>query len=136
RSALVALGEYRCPVEHPQFAGGGPQRCPFIVFPRNSTRITRLGSKPLVYTPNTISLHNIGDVYRRDPISADGERCDWIAVAPPLLREIAALEGLDPGTDDRLFATAIAASTAGIYAAQRALFRLLRACPAMTTLEV
>ncbi len=135
RSALVALGEYRCPVEHPQFSGGGPQRCPFIAFPRSSVRITRLGARPLVYTPNTISLHNIGDIYCRDAISKDGERCDWIAVAPALLREIAALRGV-VADDDRIFDVALAPATPAVYAAQRALFRSLRTNPAMSTLEV
>jgi len=135
RSALVALGEYRCPVGHPQFSGGGPQRCPFIAFPRSSTRITRLGARPLVYTPNTISLHNIGDVYCREAVSSEGERCDWIAVAPALLREIAALRGV-VADNERIFDVALAPATAAVYAAQRALFRSLRANPAMSMLQV
>jgi AraC-like DNA-binding protein len=136
RSPLIALGEYRCPVEHPQFSGGGPQRCPFVVFPRTSTRITRLGGKPQVYTPNTVSLHNIGDVYCREAVSREGERCDWIAVSPSLLREVAALHGLADRDDDRIFAASIAPSTPAIYAAQRALFRELRADPYMPQLAV
>jgi AraC-like DNA-binding protein len=136
RSPLVALGEYRCPVDHPQFSGGGPQRCPFVVFPRSSVRITRLGSRPQVYTPNTVSLHNIGDVYCREAVSSEGERCDWIAVSPPLLREIAALHGLAESDGDRIFAASIAPSSSEVYAAQRALFRGLRADPHMSLLEV
>ena len=135
RSALVALGEYRCPVEHPQFSGGGPQRCPFIAFPRSSVRITRLGARPLVYTPNTISLHNIGDVYCRDAISREGERCDWIAVSPVLLRDITELRGA-AADDDRIFDAAQIPSTPAVYAAQRALFRSLRTNPALSTLEI
>ncbi|HEY2394521.1 MAG TPA: AraC family transcriptional regulator [Rudaea sp.] len=135
RSPLVALGEYRCPVEHPQFSGGGPQRCPFIAFPRSSTRITRLGARPLVYTPNTISLHNIGDVYCREAVSKEGERCDWIAVSPALLRDIAALRGV-VADDDRIFEVALAPATPAVYAAQRALFRALRADPVMSMLQV
>src|SRR5262249_2756953 len=135
RSPLVALGEYRCPVDHPQFSGGGPQRCPFVVFPRSSVRLTRLGGRPLVYTPNTISLHNIGDVYCREAVSEEGERADWIAVAPPLLREIAELRGL-AADDERLFRSAIVPSTPAVYATQRALFRALRADPDMPLLRV
>jgi AraC-like DNA-binding protein len=136
RSPLIALGEYRCPVDHPQFSGGGPQRCPFVVFPRSSVRLTRLGDRPLVYTPNTVSLHNIGDVYCREPVSSEGERCDWIAIAPELLREISALDGLDESDDDRIFSASIAPSTPGLYAAQRALFRALRVDPHLALLEV
>lgn len=136
RSPLVALGEYRCPVEHPQFAGGGPQRCPFIAFPRSSVRITRFGGRPLVYTPNTISLHNIGDIYCREAVSREGERCDWIAVSPGLLGEVAALHGLGQDDEQRLFRAAIAPSTPGLYAAQRALFRELRADPHLPLLAV
>jgi AraC-like DNA-binding protein len=136
RSPLVALGEYRCPVGHPQFAGGGPQRCPFIAFPRSSVRITRFGGRPIVYTPNTVSLHNIGDMYSREAVSADGERCDWIAVSPELLRDVAEPHGLDALDERRLFGAAIVPSSPQLYAAQRAMFRELHADPHLPLLAV
>jgi AraC family transcriptional regulator len=136
RSALVALGEYRCAVNHPQFSGGGPQRCPFIVFPRSSVRIHRVGGKPLLYTPNSISLYNVGDIYCRDKVSPEGDRSDWIAVEASLLREVSARHGLRVDDGERIFETSITRSTPAIYAAQRALFGALRAQPHAAALGV
>jgi AraC-like DNA-binding protein len=136
RSTLFALGEYRCPVNHPQFSGGGPQLCPFIVFPRSSAKITRLGGKPLLHTPNSISLYDIGDIYCRDVVSREGDRSDWIAVAPSLLREIGARQGLSAAAGERIFDRPIARSTPTIYAAQRALFMALRTNQCSSLLEV
>jgi AraC-like DNA-binding protein len=136
RSTLFALGEYRCPVNHPQFSGGGPQLCPFIVFPRCSVRITRLGGKPLLHTPNSISLYDVGDIYCRDMVSREGDRSDWIAVAPSLLREIGVRQGLSPSAGERIFDRPIAQSTPMIYSAQRALFTALRTNQCSSVLEV
>ena len=136
RSPSVALGKYRCGVEHPRFAGGGPQRCPYIVFPRSSVRITRLHGASLVYTPNTISFHELGDVYQRSAVSAAGERCDWIALAPELLRDINAVFDRGACNRERIFATPIAPSHPAIYLAQRALFRAVREDPEMDLLEL
>ena len=136
RTRNVALGKYRCSVEHPCFAGGGPQRCPFIVFPRSSVRIARLHGAPIVYTPNTISFHEIGDVYGRSPVSAEGERCDWIALAPKLLREISADYDHAAADRERIFVAPIAPSSPSIYMAQRALFRAASEDPHMGALEL
>lgn len=136
RSPSVALGHYRCRVDHPRFSGGGPQRCPYIVFPRSSVRIARLHVPPMVYTPNTISFHEIGDVYQRSAISAEGERCDWIALAPELLREMSAQYDVAAADRERIFAAPIAPAAPAIYLAQRALFRAVREDPAMTPLEL
>jgi AraC-like DNA-binding protein len=126
RSASLALGKYRCRVDHPRFDGGGPQRCAYIAFPRSSVRITRALGPPLVYTPNTISFHDVGDTYRRSAVSEEGERCDWIAVAPGLLRDIAAQVDAGALDRERIVETPIARSAPGVYLAQRSLFRAVR----------
>ena len=136
RTASVALGQYRCGVEHPRFAGGGPQRCPYIVFPRSSVRITRLNGQPLVYTPNTISFHDVGDIYHRSAISEEGERCDWIALAPNLLRDIGMQVDRAAVDRERLFIVPIAPSAPEVYLAQRALFRAVREDPDIGMLEI
>ena len=115
RSSLIGIGEFRCPVEHPQFVGGGPQTCPYIVFPRTSVRI------------NVVSLHNIGDSYDRHRVSREGDQSDWIAVSPQLLREIAIahVDGRHVEAN-RLFAQPFAPMPPNIYLAQRALFRAVQ----------
>ena len=137
RSDVVALGEFHCPVGHPQFAGGGPQACPYVVFSRSSVRIAPLGGKPEVRTPNIVGLYNVGDVYARHAVSDECDRCDWIAVSPPVLREIGAR--FDPALGDgrnRIFSRATAPATTRLYLAQRVLFQALRDDPYLSMLEV
>ncbi|MEO7323890.1 MAG: AraC family transcriptional regulator [Dokdonella sp.] len=123
RSSLIGIGEFRCPVEHPQFLGGGPQTCPYIVFPRTSVRLTQEHWRSEICTPNLVSLHNVGDTYDRHPVSVEGDQSDWIAVSPELLREIAA-----PYVDSRhaetnqIFRQPFAPMAPKIYLAQRSLF--------------
>jgi AraC-like DNA-binding protein len=123
RSPLVGIGEFRCPTDHPQFVGGGPQTCPYVVFPRSSVRIQPEHSRSEVCTPNVVSLYNIGDAYARQAISVEGDLSDWIAISPDLLRDIA-----EPYVDDRaaqserIFARPVAPIAPRIYLTQRAFF--------------
>jgi len=132
RSALLALGEFRCAVDHPQFHGGGPQTCPYVVFPRSSVRLLHEHWRPEVSTPNVVSLYNAGDSYERRAVSAEGDHCDWIALAPGLLRDIAACD-IDSG---RYFARPLVPVGAAVYAAQRILFTALNEDAGMPLLAV
>lgn len=137
RTPLVAAGEYRCPLDHPQFAGGGPETCPFIVFPRSSARLIPSRGPAEVCTPNTVNLLDVGDSYLRRPVSREGAMCDWIAVAPELLREMA--QAMNPSLDnDRcpIFDRAVAPLGAATFVAQRAFFHLLKHRPTITPLEL
>ena len=126
RTPLVAAGEYRCSVENPQFAGGGPEKCPFIVFSRSSVRLIPSRGEPMVCTPNTVNLLDVGDSYDRRPVSKEGAICDWIAVAPALLREIA--EYVDPASTNRMhiFNRAVVPLAPKTFLAQRNFFRSLQ----------
>ncbi|MEO5624823.1 MAG: AraC family transcriptional regulator [Dokdonella sp.] len=123
RSSLIGIGEFRCPVEHPQFLGGGPQTCPYIVFPRTSVRLTPEHWRSEICTPNVVSLHNVGDTYDRHPVSLEGDQSDWIAVSPELLRDIAIpyVEGRHAEAN-HIFQQPFAPMAPKIYLAQRALF--------------
>jgi len=126
RSALLGVGEFRCAVDHPQFSGGGPQTCPYVVFPRSSVRLIHEHWRPEVSTPNVVSLYNTGDRYERRAVSAQGDHCDWIALAPELLRDIAApYVGERELSADRLFARPLVSIAPAVYAAQHALFAAL-----------
>jgi AraC family transcriptional regulator len=48
------------------------------------------GRRPFVGDPTHVALYNPGQIYRRRPISPEGDRSDWFAVAPDAFREIAA----------------------------------------------
>jgi AraC-like DNA-binding protein len=123
RTALVGVGEYRCPVDDPQFKFGGPEKCPFIVFSHASVHLTPSRGDAQVCTPNMVNLLDVGDCYERRPVSSEGAICDWIALSPSLLREIAA--EVDPATADErdvVFAEVMLPVSSDIFLAQRSFF--------------
>jgi AraC-like DNA-binding protein len=87
---LVALGEFRCPVGHAQFGGGGPQTCHYIVFPRNPVRIHVHGSGCEVASAGTLRLYNVGDSYERAAIGRKSDESDWIALSVQVLDDLLA----------------------------------------------
>lgn len=123
RTPLLAFGEFRCPVEHPQFAGGGPQACAYVVFPRHPVRIRPRRGRDTLCSSALASYYNVGDVYDRQAVSPAGDHCDWIALAPDLLASLQAAHGIDA---DGAFAGCFAPVDARAYAAQRRLFEDLR----------
>src|SRR5258708_33648162 len=100
RTNMLAIGQYRCPVTHAQFAGGGPQLCQYVVFPRRPVRIHVEDGEPEVAAPGLLRFYNIGDRYRRFALGAQADESDWIAMAPQVLedlsREVPAAFGRTP----------------------------------------
>ena len=90
RTPFMALGRYRCPVSHPQFEGGGPQACHYIVFPRRVVRICLAGARPEVAAPGTLRFYNEGDRYERTQVGGEADESDWVALAPGILESLAA----------------------------------------------
>ena len=123
KTRSVALGKYRCPVDHPQFLlGGGPHTCSYIAFHRTSVKMKIGDWRPEVVTPNNVSFYNFGESYSRESIGSEGDECDWLAVSPALLRDLQA-DLADAGTpDNRLFPRAFAPIRPAAFFAQRKLF--------------
>jgi AraC-like DNA-binding protein len=90
QTSLVALGEFRCPVRHTQFAGGGPQSCHYIVFPRNPVRIQVHGDRRELASPGTLRFYNAGDCYDRAAVGGRADESDWIALNAQLLEDLLA----------------------------------------------
>ena len=137
RTPLLGMGEYKCRPDHPQFRGGGPEACPYIVFSRSSVRLLPNRGPKEVCTPVTVNLLDVGDSYERQPVSAEGVNCEWIAISPNLLREIAGLVSSD--LRDRsasVFRRCVAPISARTFAAQRMFFSAIRGSPAVATLAV
>jgi AraC-like DNA-binding protein len=136
RTPLIGVGEYRCPVDHPQFAGGGPQKCPYIAFSRSSVRLIPNRGPPEVCTPNTVNLYDVGDGYTRHAVSKEGAICDWIAVAPELLREIA--DYINPAANDssHVFSRAVAPIAPRTFIAQRTFFSAVQQNATISQLEI
>jgi AraC-like DNA-binding protein len=120
----VALGRHRCPQDHPQFQrGGGPHTCAYITFHRSSVRMKIDDWRAEVATPNHVSFYNVGGSYSREAIGSEGDECDWLAVAPGLLRTLYA-DMLPDETvdDDHLFPRPFAPVRPEVFFAQRKLF--------------
>ena len=89
-SPFLRVGSFRCPPAHTLFADSGPIVNPIFVFPRTAVWIQHDGRTPFLSDPTIATLYNRGQTYRRKPLSESGDHCDWFAVAPGVLKEIAA----------------------------------------------
>src|SRR5262245_6683959 len=81
-TSAIQVGAFRCPVGHPSFADSGPIRNHCFVFPRTPVIIRHRDERPFAADATLVTLYNKGQEYRRAAVSADGDRCDWYAVAP------------------------------------------------------
>jgi AraC family transcriptional regulator len=126
RTDVVTVGRFRCPVDHPKFRDSGPISQSCMVFPRSSVVIEHDGSRPFVGDPALATLYNTGQQYERRAISAEGDRCDWYAVATDVLCD--AVRPLDPAAadnPDRAMRHQHAAVSPSLYFDQRKLFNSL-----------
>jgi AraC family transcriptional regulator len=123
RSATVQVGAFTCATRDPRFRDSGPTENHIVVFPRNGVWIRHAGSRAFVADPQVATIYNRGQEYTREPISSDGDRCDWFAVAPCVALEIARACDARAGDDpDRPFRHEFVACAAELYWRQRALF--------------
>src|SRR4051812_2346311 len=90
----VTIGAFRCAATHPSFRNSGPIRDDCFVFPRTAVQIEHDNAAPFIADPTIVTLYNRRQEYQRQAVSAQGDRCDWFAVSPELLR--AALRDRDP----------------------------------------
>lgn len=127
-SALVRVGAFRCPADHPLFADSGPIVNPIFVFPRTAVWIAHEGCAPFLSDPTIAPLYNRGQVYRRRVLSGLGDHCEWFALAPTVLAEIAgARDGRVPERPGEPFARSHAAIDSRTYLVQRELIEALAA---------
>jgi len=122
-TGAVRVGAFRCHPEHPSFADSGPARDCCFVFPRTAVEIRHEHERPFVANPNVVTFYNRGQEYRRAPVSAEGDRCDWFAVDPEIARDV--VRAFEPAVDDRPerpFRLTRGHSDHATYLAQRELF--------------
>lgn len=122
----VAVGEFRCAVDHPAFTDSGPITDPVFVFPRTSVWIQHDGERAFHSDPTNVTIYNRGQRYTRRASSIDGDRADWFALSEGLARNIAAAG--DPSAIDapRPFNRSRTKSTASLYLRQRILLQQAR----------
>ena len=61
---------------------------PHVVFPRTAVRIIADGAEPHVCTANDVLVYAADTHYRRELVSAEGDRCLYVAVSSPLAEEL------------------------------------------------
>jgi AraC-like DNA-binding protein len=126
RSADLTIGSFRARPGHPRFTDSGPPNHDLFVFPRTAVTIAHEGEKPFAAGPPIVTFYNRGQRYRRGRLSSDGDRCDWFALVPELLREVVAQT--DPAAGERgraLFRFSHGPSDPRVYLRQR---RLVESC--------
>jgi AraC-like DNA-binding protein len=131
---LVALGEFRCPTDAPQFRGGGPQPCAYVVFPRTPVKISPYRGRSELCTPAIASYYNEGDVYDRQAVSDRGDNSDWIAVSRSLVNELVA--DSDASASCSGFSGCFAPIASEDFLAQQRLFRRVGSGPALSALQI
>src|SRR4030095_4867940 len=89
RSGRAAIGEFRCPVDHPSFRDSGAISECIVVFPRTSVWIRHEGSTTFFADPNIVTIYKRAQRYERFRHSNAGDRCDWFGVSDDVAREIA-----------------------------------------------
>ena len=135
-SECVTIGAFRCATAHPSFRNSGPIRDDCFVFPRTAVVIQHDHARAFVADPTIVTLYNRRQEYQRRAVSADGDRCDWFAVSPELLR--GALLDRDPAAadDERPIRFMHAPADASTYLAQRRLFLEASASPGADPLDI
>jgi len=116
----VVAAKFRCSIKDPRFRDSGPAGHFLVTFPRTSVWITYSGSRSIVADPTISTIYNPGQEYTRDPLSADGDRCEWLGVSPAIARSIG--ESLDPraqDSPDKPFTRQFARIDANLYLEQR-----------------
>lgn len=99
RSPVVTIASFRAEPSHSGFEDSGPAENHIFVFPRTSVRIRHAGRRAFVAGPNVVTFYNKDQVYSRERVAAEGDHCDWFAVAPDILLE--AVRQHDPTAADR-----------------------------------
>src|SRR5690242_12083508 len=98
-SGSVRVAAFRCDPAHPSFNDSGPIRNWCFVFPRTAVEIQHEHARAFVGNPKVVAFYNKGQVYRRNAISAEGDRCDWFGVNLEIAQDV--VRSFDPGFESR-----------------------------------
>jgi AraC-like DNA-binding protein len=122
-TADVCVGEFRCPIDHPSFRNSGPASHDCFVFPRTAVVIRQPNGR-IVADASVATLYNRAQEYEREPLSRDGDRCEWFGLSPRLLRALVGARDPRAGDDPcRPIRFTHSPVTDALYLAQRDLYR-------------
>jgi hypothetical protein len=123
----VLIGRVRCPPASAHFRNCGEARTFCIVFPRSAVIIRRPNQPQLVEDPSVVTFYNRAQEYERFELSPEGDRCDWFAYSPDVVRD--AVRQFDPAAaaDERNPLRLISSrSSLDVFRHQRLLFERVR----------
>ena len=121
-TSCVTIGAFRCATDHPSFRDSGPIRDDCFVFPRTAVVIQHDNTRAFVADSTIVTLYNRQQQYERRAVSAEGDRCDWFAVSPDVLRGALLVRDPAAADDERPIRFSYAPADASTYLAQRRLF--------------
>jgi AraC family transcriptional regulator len=121
-SPSLRLGTFRCPVTHAAFETLGDIDTFHVCFPRTSVWLEHEGAPRFVADASRATLYNPRQVFRRAPISPDGDHTDWIAIGDSLARDLIAQFDRADAESNRVFRFGMAGVRPSSYLAQRRLF--------------
>jgi AraC family transcriptional regulator len=98
QSALAVVGQVRCPPAAAHFRDCGSNRTYCAAFSRSAVGIRRRDHPPFIEEPTVVGLYNRGDEYERFEVSPEGDRADWFAFSPAVIRD--AIRSVDPAAAD------------------------------------
>lgn len=122
-SGLVRLGAFRCHPDDPSFRDSGPARNCCFVFPRTAVEIQHEHERAFVANPNVVTFYNQGQAYLRNPVSIEGDRCDWFGVEMDVVQDV--VRSFDPAFEEhpeRPFQFTRGWADPAVYLSQRQLF--------------
>ena len=98
----VRIGTFHSRPEDADFATAGQVRAaPCLAFASRPVRIRWGKTRSLLADVDCVLLHNVGDEYRREAISRDGDRSVWFHFAPQALDEALQNNGFPVPADPR-----------------------------------
>jgi AraC-like DNA-binding protein len=119
----VCVGAFRCPIDHPSFRNSGPSSHDCFAFPRTAV-VIRHGDRRIVADATVATLYNRAQEYEREPLSPNGDVCEWFGVSPRLLRDVLAARDERAAQDERRpIRFTHAPIDASLYLRQRAVYR-------------
>lgn len=104
-SDRVRIGTFDARPDDPDFATAGQVvSAPCLVFAWRPVTIRWGTCRTLLADVDGVLLHNVGDEYRREALSREGDRSIWFHFAPAILSEALEAHGIsDPGNPFRPF---------------------------------
>ncbi len=123
-TADLRAGTFEAAPGHPQFVDSGPAKNHLMVFPSSAVWISDSKTRAFVADPNLATFYNRGHLYRRRPLSPEGDRSFWIAPSRRFLNDLLG-HAVPRGQRNAPFSWRLRYVSPSVFRLQRALRRYL-----------